>query len=108
MSRDDRMRFFQTEGRRKMSGIPSSDDIYPEIYATRIMVSRLLTVVSNLLAAVGEESARQILVDIADQADKDADAFVLHGLDPEQERLYRERIRAKMQAIVRSATSGLN
>jgi hypothetical protein len=90
-----------------MSGIPNSDDIYPEIYATRIMVARLLTVVSSLLAAMGKESARQILVDIADQADKDADAFMLHGLDPERERLYRERIRAKMQAIVVSATSGL-
>jgi hypothetical protein len=92
-----------------MSGIPNPDDIYPEIFATRIMVTRLLTVVSSMLAGITQEkSAREILVDIADLADKDADNFMLHGLDADRERMYRERIRSKMQAIVVSATTGLD
>ena len=92
-----------------MPGIPNSDDIYPEIFATRIMVTRLLTVVSSMLAGITQEkSAREILVDIADLADKDADNFMLHGLDADRELMYRERIRSKMQAIVVSATTGLD
>jgi hypothetical protein len=92
-----------------MSGIPNPDDIYPEIFATRIMVTRLLTVVSSMLAGITQEkSAREILVDIADLADKDADNFMLHGLDADRELMYRERIRSKMQAIVVSATIGLD
>jgi hypothetical protein len=59
-----------------------------------------------LLAGITEEkSAREILVDFADLADKDPDNFMLHGLDPDRELMYRERIRSKMQAIVVSATS---
>ena len=92
-----------------MPGIPDSDDIYPEILATRIMVTRLLTVVSSMLAGITEEkSAREILTDIADLADKDADTFMLHGLDADRELMYRERMRSKMQAIVVSATIGLD
>jgi hypothetical protein len=94
----------------QMPSIPDSDDIYPEIFATRIMVTRLLTVVSSMLAGITEEekSAREILVDIADLAEKDADNFMLHGLDADRELMYRERIRSKMQAIVVSATTGLD
>ena len=92
-----------------MPGIPDSDDIYPEIFATRILTTQLLTVVSSLLAGITQEkSAREILVDIADLADKDADNFMLHGLDADRELMYRERIRSKMQAIVVSATIGLD
>ena len=92
-----------------MPGIPDSDDIYPEIFATRILTTQLLTVVSSLLAGITQEkSAREILVDIADLADKDADIFMLHGLDADRELMYRERIRSKMQAIVVSATIGLD
>jgi hypothetical protein len=92
-----------------MPGIPDSDDIYPEIFATRILTTQLLTVVSSLLAGITQEkSAREILVDIADLADKGADNFMLHGLDADRELMYRERIRSKMQAIVVSATIGLD
>ena len=91
-----------------MPGIPDPNEVYSEIYATRIMVVRLLTVVSGLVADIKKEkSAREILVDIADLADKDADNLMLHGLDEERERLMREKVRSKMQAIVVSATTGL-
>lgn len=91
-----------------MPGIPDSDQIYPELFATRIMTVRLLAIVSRLVAhTTKEKTPRECLLDIAELADGDADKFMLHGLDAEREHMYRERIRANLQAIVVSATTGL-